>query len=253
MGSDVVFGSLYLDRWLRSGWYLDIVMLLLLGVSSLMCRSNSVVFGLPGSWVWWWLIWCHLIFLTYRTSWCHIAARPVSFRGLWILTDPHDHYHLLDTHWDVDMIVTLRSPLRSTQPGPHFSTLGCHHAPPSGRYTLDMCARFSYGFRRPFLHVRWQMISCRSISDLLGIRCPYWGIFSVSDEIYGLSGRSHVQWWMISWHLSFGPVAHLMSYWGIFPFRLRFTDLHRVARSSPLTRYTLTRCFLRGASRALPS
>ncbi|RVW85560.1 hypothetical protein CK203_037485 [Vitis vinifera] len=34
----------------------------------------------------------------------------------------------------------LTEPLRSTQPGPHFSTLGCHHASPSGRYILDMCA-----------------------------------------------------------------------------------------------------------------
>ncbi|KAL6335485.1 hypothetical protein AAG906_029728 [Vitis piasezkii] len=33
----------------------------------------------------------------------------------------------------------LTEPLRSTQPGPHFSTLGCHHASPSGRYILDMC------------------------------------------------------------------------------------------------------------------
>ena len=112
----------------------------------------------------------------------------------------------------------LTEPLRSTQPGPHFTTLGFHHASPPGRYILDMCAWFSYGFGRPLLHVRWQMISCRSISDLSCIRCPYWGIFSVSDEIYGLSWRSHVRWWMISWHLFFGPVTHLMPYWGIFRF-----------------------------------
>ena len=185
MGSDVVFDSLYLDRWLRSGWYLDIVMLILLGVVSLMFRFDSVVFGLPGSWVWWWLIWCHLIFdLSYL--WYHTGAYPISFRGSWILTDLRDH-HLLDAHRDVDMIVYLTEPLRSTQPGPHFSTLGFHHASPPGRYILDMCAWFSYGFGRPLLHVRWQMISCRSISDLSCIRCPYWGIFSVSDEIYGLS------------------------------------------------------------------
>ncbi|WJZ89509.1 hypothetical protein VitviT2T_008726 [Vitis vinifera] len=47
--SDVVFDSLYLDRCLRSGWHLDIVMLLLLRVASLMCRTDSFVFGLPGS------------------------------------------------------------------------------------------------------------------------------------------------------------------------------------------------------------
>ena len=41
--------------------------------------------------------------------WCHTGAYPISFGGSWILTDLHDH-HLLDAHWDVDMIVTLRSP-----------------------------------------------------------------------------------------------------------------------------------------------
>ena len=66
MGSDVVFDSLYLDRCLRSGWYLNIVMLLLLGVVSLMFRSNSAVFGLPGSCTWRWMIWCHLIFQIYH-------------------------------------------------------------------------------------------------------------------------------------------------------------------------------------------
>ena len=129
MRSDVAFSSLYLDRWLRSGWCLDIAMLLLLGVASLMCRSDSVVFELLGSWVWWWLIWCHLIFdLSYL--WYHTGAYPISFRGSWILTDLRDH-HLLDAHRDGDMIVYLTEPLRSTQPGPHFSTLGCHHASPS--------------------------------------------------------------------------------------------------------------------------
>ncbi|RVW96758.1 hypothetical protein CK203_026178 [Vitis vinifera] len=48
----------------------------------------------------------------------------------WILTDLRDH-HLLDAHRDVDMIVTLRS--SEIHPaGPHFSTLGFHHASPSG-------------------------------------------------------------------------------------------------------------------------
>ena len=98
-----------LGQVMRSGWHLDIVMLLLLGVASLMCRSNSVVFELPGSWVWWWLIWCHLIFyLSY--FWCHTGTYPISFGGLWILTDLHDHYHLLYAHWDEDMVATLRSP-----------------------------------------------------------------------------------------------------------------------------------------------
>ena len=232
MRSDVVFDSLYLDRCLRSSWHLDIVMLLLLGVASLMCRSDSVVFGLPGSWVWQWLIWCHLIFdLSYL--WYHTGAYPISFGGLWILTDSHDHHHLRDAHWDVDVIVTWQSLSRPIQLGLHFLTLGCHHASPSGRYILDLCAWFSYGFGWLVLHVRRQMISCRSISDLSCTWChtgvyfrfgwdlriftevtyatiddfmsfcssdlsctwlSYWGIFSILDEIYGSSLMSHVRW-----------------------------------------------------------
>ncbi|WJZ84597.1 hypothetical protein VitviT2T_004197 [Vitis vinifera] len=76
MGSDVVFSSLYLDR------------------------SNSVVFGLPGS-----FMDPHGLA---RSSLTGYSSR----RG-------HDRY--------------LTEPLRSTQPGPRFSALGCHHASPSGR------------------------------------------------------------------------------------------------------------------------
>ena len=43
MGSDVAFDSPYLDRYLRFGWYLDIIMLLLLGDASLMFGPDSVV------------------------------------------------------------------------------------------------------------------------------------------------------------------------------------------------------------------
>ena len=62
MGADVVFDSLILDRCLRSGWHLDVVMLLLLGVASLMCKTDSVVFRLPGSCIWRGMIWWHLPF-----------------------------------------------------------------------------------------------------------------------------------------------------------------------------------------------
>ncbi|WKA04922.1 hypothetical protein VitviT2T_022917 [Vitis vinifera] len=70
-------------------------MLLLLGVASLMCRTDSVVFGLPGSF-----------------------ARSLSLTGC-SLRRGHDRY--------------LTEPPRSTQLVLHFSTLGCHHASPSGR------------------------------------------------------------------------------------------------------------------------
>ena len=62
MGSDVVFDSLCLDRCLRSGRLLDIVMLLLLGDAFLMVRFVSVVFRLPGSRIWQRMTWWHLTF-----------------------------------------------------------------------------------------------------------------------------------------------------------------------------------------------
>ena len=41
--------------------------------------------------------WFHAAwFLTYRTSGATPGAYPTSFGSLWILTDLHDHYHLLD-------------------------------------------------------------------------------------------------------------------------------------------------------------
>ena len=43
MRSDVVFDSPYLDRYLRFGWYLDIIMLLLLGDASLKFGPDLVV------------------------------------------------------------------------------------------------------------------------------------------------------------------------------------------------------------------
>ena len=153
MGSDVVFDSLYLDRWLRSGWHLDIAMLLLLGVASLMCRTDLVVFGLPRSRLWRWLIWCHLIFdLSYL--WYHTGGIS---HFIWRFMDPHRfctiRYHLLDAHWDVDMIVTLRSP----EIHPTSSTLLDAWMPsclPIWEVILDISARFIYGFGWPVLHVR---------------------------------------------------------------------------------------------------
>ena len=47
--------------------------------------------------------------------------------------------------------------------------------------------------------------------------------------------------------LGFRPTIYSMPYWGIFSFRLRFINLHGVACSFPLTRYTLRQwhvCYL---------
>ncbi|WJZ84791.1 hypothetical protein VitviT2T_004375 [Vitis vinifera] len=78
-------------------------------------RSDSVVFGLPGS-----FMDPHGLA---RSSLTGCSSR----RG-------HDRY--------------LTESLRSTQPGPHFSTLGFHHASPSGRVTT------------PGVHIHWLGASC---------------------------------------------------------------------------------------------
>ncbi|KAL6347304.1 hypothetical protein AAG906_013740 [Vitis piasezkii] len=90
MGSDVVFISACFI--LRGGLF--------------MCRTDSVVFGLPGS------------FMD-----PHRFARSLSLTGC-SLRRGHDRY--------------LTEPPRSIQLGLHFSTLGCHHASPSGRCILDI-------------------------------------------------------------------------------------------------------------------
>ncbi|KAL6322052.1 hypothetical protein AAG906_003196 [Vitis piasezkii] len=91
MGSDVVFDSLYLDR------------------------TDSVVFGLPGS------------FMD-----PHRFARSLSLTGC-SLRRGHDRY--------------LTEPPRSIQLGPHFLTLGCHHASPSGRPPPICMIIPNYGIR----------------------------------------------------------------------------------------------------------
>ncbi|RVX04669.1 Retrovirus-related Pol polyprotein from transposon 17.6 [Vitis vinifera] len=102
MGSDVVFSSLYLDR------------------------SDSVVFGLPGS-----FMDPHGLARSSLTG-CSSRRR-------------HDRY--------------LTESLRSTQPGPHFSTLGFHHASPSGSrdsgwvMSVPGSPRHHFSARRSFSHM----------------------------------------------------------------------------------------------------
>ena len=43
MGLDVVFDNPYLDKCLRFGWYLDVIMLFLLGDASLMFEFDLTV------------------------------------------------------------------------------------------------------------------------------------------------------------------------------------------------------------------
>ena len=142
MRSNVVFDSLYLDRCLRSSWYLDIVMLFLLGVISLMFRSDSVVFGLPGSCVWWWMICCHLIlwFITYSMSYWGIFHFG---RDLQIFTELHAYPNLWDVRWDdwlvhYFMMIPQWSLCGAIQPSPHFSVFDSCHVSYSERHSLDV-------------------------------------------------------------------------------------------------------------------
>ena len=176
MGSDVVFGSLYLDRWLRSSWCLDIAMLLLLGVASLMCRSDSVCVRITRIVS---LMMIDLVspdFLTYHTFGAtlehipfhlevHGSSRTCAIITYWMLIETWTWLFTLRSLWD---------PPSRVRTSRHLDSIMPLHL---GGTFLGMCAWFSYGFGRPLLHVRWQMISCRLISDLSCIRCPYWGIF----------------------------------------------------------------------------
>ena len=104
MGSGVVFDNLYLDRCLRSSWCLEVIMLLLLGDTILRISFVPTMFGLPGSWVCRWMIWCHLIFLIYP-FWCHTGAY---FRSGWdfpIFTELHVYPHLRGIRWDDDVFI----------------------------------------------------------------------------------------------------------------------------------------------------
>ena len=159
MGSDVVFDSLYLDRCLRFGWYLDIIMLLLLGVASLMFRSDSVVFGLSGSYAWWWMIWCHRIFMIYQIFDVILGHIPFRARSI----DLHRvaclfqfmrctlRWLIGSLFYDDPSVEPLWSLCGAIQPGPHFSAFGCRHASYLGRHSLVVWIWFA----SQRSHVRW--------------------------------------------------------------------------------------------------
>ena len=106
MGSDVVFDSPYLDRYLRFGWYLDIIMLLLQGDSLLMFGFDSTV---------------DLDYqdCTFDNGWFHVTWFPIYHTSMpywgifhfgWdlrIFMELHDHLSLRDTHRDEDLFVIL--------------------------------------------------------------------------------------------------------------------------------------------------
>ncbi|RVW78009.1 hypothetical protein CK203_044865 [Vitis vinifera] len=114
-------------------------------------------------------------------------------------------------------------PLRSTQPGLHFSTLGCHHASPSGRYSeeplLSHLARFI-----PFDIVvipGWSCLWCLDFPrhhsrgvHIRSIMRPIGVILRSSRQIGGASFEtrrvpfSHFQWI---------EICSGISHWGIPP------------------------------------
>ena len=187
MRSYVVFDSLYLDRYLRSGWYLDIVMLLLLGVASLMFKSDSAVFGLPGSCAWWWMIWCHLIFLIYHMF--DVILRYIPFRA-----------RSTDFHGVACLSPFARCTLR-------WLTGSLFYDDPSVEPLWSRSARPIFlGIWLAPCFLSWETFpSCLDLIWITEITC------SMIDD---------------SMSPGFWPTVHSMSCWGIFSFWLRFIDLH---------------------------
>ena len=195
MRSDVVFDSLYLDRCLRSGWYLDIIMLLLLGVVYLMFRSDSAVFGLPGSCTWWWMIWCHLIFLIYHIFDVILGHIPFRARSI-----------------DLQGVACLSPLARCTlkwligslfYDDPSVEPLWSHSVRPT---FLDIWLSPCF--------LSWETFpSCLNLIWITEVTC------SMIDD---------------SMSPGFWPTLHSMPYWGIFSTWTRFINLHGVTWSLPL-------------------
>ena len=106
MGSDIVFNSPYLDRYLRFGYYLDIIMLLLL-------RDTSLMFG-PGS-----VMHMDDLDYTFGDRWFEVIRFSdlpyiyailgyISLFGwdLYIFMEPHDPHHSWNA-WRVDSLLLL--------------------------------------------------------------------------------------------------------------------------------------------------
>ncbi|RVW51350.1 hypothetical protein CK203_075438 [Vitis vinifera] len=194
-------------------------------------RSDSVVFGLPGS------------FMDPH------GLAPSSLTGC-SSRRGHDRY--------------LTEPLRSTQPGPHFSTLGCHHASPFGRYILDMClpclvliswlsdpfasrhagaypsSAFLLGhtplFGLPCLVlISWLSDPFVDLYELSNRASPYchclfvWGIPPLSFTFghpptvisFGASPHCHFVWGFPPLSFTFGASPHCLFVWGIPPLSFR--------------------------------
>ena len=154
-----------------------------------------------------WAFLCMLQFIHEGMVFYHWVFGP-SFLSFLLPYHPGLYYVMcLKTTWGHGIWCRLRQPLHG-QVFEIWLIFRYHHASSSGKLLFDVWTWFSCGYGWLGLHLWWWMIQC----------CPI-----------------------------FRFTIHMMLHWGIFSFRLRFINLHGVACSFPLTRYTLRQwhvCYL---------
>ena len=188
MGSNVVFDSPHLDRCLRFGQYLDVIMPFLLGDSSSMFRFVfNCGFGLLGSHIWWWTIWWYLILwsITHLMPYWGMFPFWLTFIDLHGVTCLSPLTRYTSRRWPIFYLVMILrwSPSWAIQLDSHFSTFRCRHTSPSGYVFFDTWAPFNYGFGLQRSHIWWWMISGHPISDLPYIWCHTRAYFRFSWEL----------------------------------------------------------------------
>ena len=213
-----------------------------MGDTSLMFRFVSVVFGLPGSRVWWGMIRCRLFF------W-HVV-HPMPYWGifhfewcLWIFMESPDHSCLWDVHQDDDLFAIFYDDSSVETLGSHLVRLALLGIPMSPSlplwdafWTLGPHFVIDLDDRDHTFDERWFHVTCSS--DLSHIRHHTGAYFHFGCD---LRISMEVTCSMIDDSMSpdLRPIIHLMPYWGIFLFWMRFTDLGGVACLSPFARRTL--------------
>ena len=185
-------------------WYLSCIILTYL-IISLICFIISLLIlysHCAPSGPWLTSFSIHVAFYTWGHEFFIIGYLGlVSLHFYYLITLAYITSRVLRPLWGHGIICRLRQPLLR-QVFEIWLIFRYHHASSSRRRLFDVWTRFNCGYGWLRLHIWWRMI---------------WS-FPI-----------------------FQSTIHLMSYWGIFPFQLRFVDLHGVAWSFPLTRYTLRR------------
>ena len=140
MGSDVVLNNPYLDNYLGFGWYLNIIMLLLLGDAPLICGSDSAVdmddWDYTFDYEWFDVVW----FSNLSHILCHTRAYFLFGWDLYIFTGSHEPHHLRDAYRVDDLLLSCHDPPVESLLG-HLVKLillifRCHHASSYGRCLL---------------------------------------------------------------------------------------------------------------------